>query len=107
MNGFTLAVTFIEGVSRGELFNSPGHTITTELASDLLSANSEGYSWSDAPSSDIPKNAYPRIKQMWVRPNRSTAILTASSFEFKSIFLIIAQQDAANQKAAPPSTQGF
>jgi hypothetical protein len=107
MNGFSIAVTFIDGVSRGELFTSSGHTITDEQASDLLSANCEGYSWSDAPSNEIPKNAYPAVKQMWVRPNGSTAVLTTSSFEFKSIFLIIAQQDAANQKAAPPSTQGF
>ena len=108
MNSFTITVTLIQGVSRGELFViTPGQTITDEQEVDLLGANSEGYSWSDAPPEDIPKHAYPPVKQMWVRPNGSTAVLTASSIEFKSIFLIEAQQDAANQKPAAPSTQGF
>jgi hypothetical protein len=107
MNGFSISVTFINGVSRGEVFTSSGHTITVEQASDFLSANCEGYSWDERPKSDIPKNTYPPIKQMWQRPNGSTAVLTDSSFEFKSIFLIIAQEDAAKQKPAAPSTQGF
>ena len=106
MNGFSIAVILINGVSRGELFSSPRHTITVEQAVEFLSANSEGYSWDERPKSEIPK-VYPVIKQMWQRPNGSTAVLTDSSFEFKSIFLIIAQQDAANQKPAAPSTRGF
>jgi hypothetical protein len=107
MNGFSIAVILINGVSRGELFSSPRHTITVEQAVEFLSANSEGYSWNERPKSEMPKNVYPPIKQMWQRPNGSTAVLTNSSFEFKSIFLIIAQQDAANQKPAAPSTRGF
>jgi hypothetical protein len=107
MNGFSITVTFIHGVSVGELFESPGHIITDEEMVDLLAANSEGHSWSDAPSYDIPKHAYPPVKQMWVRPNGSTAVLTASSLEFKSISLLIAQEDAAKQRPAVPSTAGF
>jgi len=107
MNGFSIAVTFIDGVSRGELFTCSGHAITDEQASDLLSANSEGYSWYEVEKANIPKTGYPPIKQMWQRPNGSTAVLTDSSFEFKSIYLILAQQDAANQKPAAPSTRGF
>ncbi len=107
MNGFTIAVTLINGVSVGELFSSPGHTISEEQMVDLLAANCEGHAWTDAPSRDISRNAYPPIKQMWERPNGSTAVLTNSSMEFKSIFLILAQQDVANQKPASPNTQGF
>jgi hypothetical protein len=107
MNGFSITVTLINGVSRGELFSSPGHTLTVEQASDFLAANCEGYSWDELPKTQIPKNIYAPIKQMWQRPNGSTAVLTGSSFEFKSIWLILAQKEAATQKPAAPSTQGF
>jgi len=107
MTGFAITVTFINGISRGELYRITSGKITDDQASNFLSANSEGYSWQELEKGDIPKNIYSSIKQMWRRPNMSTAALTDTSFEFKSIFLIIAQQDAANQKPAAPSTRGF
>ncbi len=109
MNGFSITVTFINGVSVGELYQlKPGSSITDELAVELLEANCEGYSWDELSKIRIPKNNYPPIKQMWQRPNGSTAVLTATSFEFKSINLILAEEEeAAKPKAVTPSTQGF
>jgi len=107
MNGFNITVTFLNGVSRGELYRITSGKITDDQVANLLSANGEGYSWEELPKTDIPKNIFAPIKQMWRRPNLSTAALTDTSFEFKSIFLIIAQQDTANQKPAAPSTRGF
>jgi hypothetical protein len=107
MNGFSIAVTFIKGVSVGEAFRTSGAAITDEQVSDLLSANSQGYSWEETPRNEIPKDIFHPVRQMWTRPNGSTAVLTDSSFEVKSIYLIFAQEDAAKQKPAAPSTQGF
>jgi len=107
-NGFSITVTLINGISVGELYRiAPGQKFTDELTTELLGANCQGYSWEELPKTEIPKNIYSPIRQMWRRPNFSTAVLTATSFEFKSIYLIDAQEAAANQKTAAPSTQGF
>ncbi|MCE0496355.1 MAG: hypothetical protein LV481_00200 [Methylacidiphilales bacterium] len=106
MNGFNITVTLINGVSAGELYRCTGHIITDAEASDFLSANSEGYAWYEHPE-EIPQKNYSGIKQIWKRPNGSTAVLTGTTFEVKSIDLIIAQQNAANPKPVVPTTQGF
>jgi hypothetical protein len=104
-NGFTIVVTFIKGVSRGENFSLPGQSITDQQVSDLLEANSEGYLWDEVAKADL----VPPAKKMWKKPNGSTAVLSGSSFEFKTIDLINAQaeEDKAKEKPAAPSTQGF
>jgi hypothetical protein len=104
-NGFTILVTFIKGVSKGEKFTLPGQTISDQQVSDLLEANSEGFLWDEVAKADL----VPPAKKMWKKPNGSTAVLTGSSFEFKSIDLINAQadEDKAKAKPAAPSTQGF
>jgi len=107
VNGFSIVATFINGVSVGESYSTPGHSITDVQVSDLLSANCQGFSWEEPPKNQIPKDIFHPVKQMWTRPNGSTAVLTGSTFEVKSIYLILAQEDAAKQKPAAPSTQGF
>ena len=103
MNGFNITVTFINGISQGELFGLPGKVISEEQAKSLLTANSEGYLWDEVPKSEL----VPPAKQMWKKPNGSTAVLTGSYFEFKSAALIAAMEEVSKQKPDAPSTQGF
>lgn len=104
MNGFTIVVTFMNGVSKGETYTIPGETITEQQANDLLTANSEGFLWDEVSKADLA----PPAKKMWKKPNGSIAVLSGSKFEVKSIDLIKAQEEAsAKQKPTGPSTQGF
>jgi hypothetical protein len=104
MNGFTIVVTFIDGVSQGEKYTLPAQELSAQQVNDLLTANSEGYLWDEVPKSDV----VPPAKQMWKKPNGSTAVLTAFSIEFKSADLIAAAAKAEPPKQpTAPSTQGF
>lgn len=103
MNGFTITVTFLNGISNGELFSIPGRVISDEQVKGLLEANSEGFLWDEVAKADLE----PPAKRMWKKPNGSTAVLTMSAMEFKSANLLKAQTEAANAKPEAPSTKGF
>ena len=106
VNGFTIVVTLINGLSVGEAYHITSGNLTDSQIVDLLDANCEGFSWDEIPQNKIPKDIFHPIKQMWQRPNGSTAVSFGSSIEFKSIFLILAEQDA-NKPPPAPSTAGF
>ena len=106
-NGFSIEVTFLNGVSAGESYHINSGGLTDSQVEDLLNANSQGYTWYDVDQADIPKDIVNPIRQMWQRPNGSTATFTGPSLEFKSIWLIFAERDAAQQAPPTPSTAGF
>jgi len=78
--------------------------LTDQQAADLLAANSEGFLWDEVPKADL----VPPAKKMWKKPNGTTAVMSGTNFEVKSVELIKAQEErAAKQKPSGPSTQGF
>jgi hypothetical protein len=105
-NGFSIVVTLLNGVSRGESYSINPGNLTPLQVSDFLDANTEGFPWYEVASNAIPKDMAHPNKQMWRRQNGSTATLLGNSIEFKSIFLIIAEEDA-NHSPPAPATQGF
>lgn len=106
VNGFSIVVTLINGRSVGELYHITTGNLTDSQIVDLLDANCEGFSWDEIPHDKIPKDVFHPIKQMWRRPNGSTAISFGYSIEFKSIDLILAEENATKPPPAP-STGGF
>jgi len=106
VNGFSIEVTLLNGVSAGESYRISSGTLTVSQVEDLLSANCQGFAWYEVPKSEITQDVFRSIRQKWQRPNGSTAIFTGSSIEFKSINLIIAEKDA-NKPPPTPSTAGF
>ena len=106
VNGFSIVVTLINGQSVGELYHITSGTLTDFQVVDLLDANCQGFSWDEVPKNEIPKDIFHPIKQMWRRPNGSTAVSLGYSIEFKSIYLIIAEKDA-NKPPPAPSTRSF
>jgi hypothetical protein len=106
VQGFSVVVTLLNGVSVGELYHITVGNLTETQIVELLDANCEGFSWDEVPPGKIPKDIHYQIKQMWVRPNGSTAVSLGYSIEFKSINLMFAE---ANANKPPPaaSTAGF
>jgi hypothetical protein len=105
-NGFSIEVTLLGGQSVGEVYHITIGTFTEEQILELLQDNSQGYDWDEVSKSNMPQDIYHSIRHMWQRPNGSTAILRGNAFEFKSIYLIMAEE-AANKPPPAPSTAGF
>ncbi len=95
-NGFTIVVTLLNGQSVGETYHITRGTISEEQMAELLHVNSQGYAWNEVPQSEIPRDILHPDKRIWRRPSGSTAVFDGSSFEFKSIYLILAEE-AANK----------
>jgi len=106
VNGFSIDVILLSGQSVGETYRISKGTFTEEQIYDLLQDNSQGYQWDEVAKSAIPQDLFHSIKQMWQRPNGSTAKLTGNAFEFRSIYLIMAES-AANKPPPAPTTAGF
>lgn len=103
MNGFTIVVTFIDNVSKGEKYSLLGQQLSSQQVNDFLAANSEGYLWDEVPKADV----VPPAQRMWKKPNGSIATLSGFSIEFKSADLIAAAAKNEAPKETAPSTQGF
>jgi len=106
VQGFSIVVTLLNGISVGESYRISSGSLTDFEVVELLDANCQGYSWDEVPANEIPKEIFHPVKQMWRRPNGSTAISTGTSIEFKSIDLLMAEENA-NKPPPAPSTAGF